>query len=172
MSGFLGGYWEKKFFIGGLVCLVIGALFLASVLNTFSSLSSPQQAIPLVLALCFIVSGILLLRHWRIRKNAPEKKLTDGFLGGYWSRKYILGGLACLLASAAFIYDGATGGKLFYAQNSTGMSVDGSEAVVRVILNFLGPYGMATIFLCLGIIVIRVGLLNKQRLQALEEQEQ
>lgn len=168
MSVFLGGYWDKKFFIGGLACLLIGALILAGSLANSSSL----QALPLALALGCIVAGVLLLRHWRIRKNSPEKKLTHGFLGGYWSRKYILGGIACLIASAAFAYDGLNGGTLFYSQNSSGAALDESEAVLKIILHFLGPYGFAAIFFCLGVIGIRIGLLNKQRLQALEKQGQ
>ncbi len=168
MSGFLGGYWEKKFFIGGLVCLVIGALLVAGTLSNATSLASPEKAFPLAIALGFVVCGILLLRHWRVRKNSPEKKLTQGFLGGYWSRKYILGGIACLIASAAFIYDGATGGNLFYAQNSSNTGLDESEAVLAIILNFLGPYGFAAIFFCLGFIGIRIGMLNKERLESLE----
>ena len=147
-------------------------MLLARTLGNTVSLASPEKAFPLAFSLIFIVSGILLLRHWRVRKNSPEKKLTDGFLGGYWSRKYILGGVACIIASATFLYDGLTGGKLFYAQNSATAGLDESEAVLTIILNFLGPYGLATIFLCLGLIVIRVGMLNKQRLEALENKGQ
>ena len=70
----MGGYWEKKFFVGGLVCLLIGALLLARTLGNTVSLASPEKAFPLAFSLIFIVSGILLLRHWRVRKNSPEKK--------------------------------------------------------------------------------------------------
>lgn len=171
MSGFLGGYWDKKFFFSGLACLLIGAILLVNVMSRSTSFASLEQALPLLLAFVFIAAGLFLLRRWRVRKNAPEQKLTEGFLGGYWSRKYILGGVACLLASAAFIYDGVTGGSMFYAQNTPNAPLDESEAVLAIILNFLGPYGFAAIFFCLGVFGIRIGLLNKQRLKSLENEQ-